>query len=418
MLSNITEPLIGIVDTAVVGQLPQAYFIGAIAVAALIFDIVYWGFGSLRLGTGGLAAQAYGARDMTEVRSVLARALLISTVVGTLIVALNPLISFLSFWFISASDAVEKEAAIYFSIRIWSAPFALANYVILGWFIGMGKTGHALILQLVLNLANVAFDIFFVLGLSMTADGVAWGTLLAEILACLLGGVLIWRHLKTLGGTWSKKRILHRPAMWRTLAVNTDIMIRGLAITFAFAFFTAQSAKAGDNIVASNAILMHMFVASAFFLDGFAFAAEALAGQAVGARDKAGFVQAIRVSGIWIAGVSIIVAIVIFVGGPVFVDLLTINEIIRKMARADLPWAVAAPVAGAASFLLDGVFTGATRTADMRNMMLVSVAFYLVSWYLLVPIYANNGLWAALMVFFITRAITLGFRLPDVVRKI
>ena len=418
MLSNPSEPLIGIIDTAVLGQLPEPHYIGAIAVSSLIFTIIYWGFGSLRMGTGGLAAQAFGAGDMTELRAVLLRALLISSVIGIIVVVLGPFIEVFSFWLLEASPAVESEAKIYYEIRIWSAPFALANYVMFGWLIGMGKTGYAFAIQLVLNLSNVALDVFFVLGLSMTADGVAWGTLLAEIIAAVFGGVLIWQVLAKIGGSWSQERVLHKPSIIRTISVNADIMIRSLSLTFAFAFFTAQGARISDNIVAANAILMHLLVTSAYFLDGFAVAVETLAGQAVGARDRPRFWQAVKLTALWGGVISVLVTVIYGIIGPSFIDLLTINDTVRQTARVYLWWAVAAPVIGFTCFLLDGIFTGATRTRDLRNMMLVSVALYLASWYLLAPLYANHGLWAALIIFFVVRAITLGARMPALVKAL
>ena len=418
MASNISEPLIGIVDTAVVGQLPQAHYIGAVAIAALIFSMVYWGFGSLRMGTGGLAAQAFGSGDMTELRSVFARALIISTILGTTILVLGPLISRFSFWLIEASPAIEGEAKAYFNIRIWSSPFALANFVILGWFIGMGKTGTAFVLQLVLNITNIILDVVFVIGLSMTADGVALGTVLAEVTACIVGLALVARQLKRLGGSWSAEKIFYRPALLRTLSVNSDIMIRSLALTFGFAFFMARSASVSEQVVAANTILMHLFEASAYVLDAFAFAAEALVGQMVGARNRSEFVKAIRLTSFWGGAMAVLISAAFALGGPVFIDLLTVNEGLRQTARTYLWWAVAAPLIGLASFQFDGIFTGATRTADMRNMMLVSLAVFLVAVYSLTPLYGNHGLWAAMMVFFVVRGVTLAARMPALMREL
>jgi MATE family multidrug resistance protein len=418
MLSNITQPLIGIVDTAVVGQLPQAHYIGAVAVASLIFSMVYWGFGSLRMGTGGLAAQAFGAGDMTELRAVFARALIISTIIGMVIFFTGPLISNVSFWLIEASAPVEAEALKYFNIRIWSSPFTLANYVILGWFIGMGKTSTAFVLQLLLNFTNMALDVFFVIGLSMTADGVALGTVLAEIIAAVIGLVLVWRQLNIHGGRWSKKRILRKKALARTLIINGDIMIRSLALTFAFGYFIALSARVSDAVVAANAILMHLLEASAYFLDGFGFAVEALAGQMVGAKSRKGFLKAVELTSMWGAGVALVIAVIFWLAGPLFIDMLTVNEGVRTTAKTYLWWAAAAPVIGIACFQFDGIYTGATRTADMRNMMIISLAVYLVACYLLIPAFGNNGLWASLMVFFIARAVTLGARMPALLRDV
>ena len=418
MLSNISQPLIGIVDTAVVGQLPQAHYIGAIAVAALIFNLVYWGFGSLRMGTGGLAAQAFGAGDMDELRAVFGRALILSTIIGVSIFVLSPFISQFSFWVIEGSPLVEQEAKTYFDIRVWSSPFALANYVILGWFIGMGKTGTAFVLQLVLNITNMVLDLYFVLGLSMTADGVALGTVLAEITAAIVGLLLVARQLKLFGGRWSRALLFQRAALLKTLSVNSDIMIRSLSLTFAFAFFIAQSAKVSEAVVAANAILMHLIEMSAYFLDGFAFAVEALAGQMVGAKNRNGFLRAIKLTSMWGVAVSVVVAAVFFIGGGYFIDLLTINEGIRATSKTYLWWAAIAPIVGLACFQLDGIYTGSTRTADMRNMMIISLAVYLLAWYILTPIWGNDGLWAALMIFFIARAVTLGARMPALLRDL
>ena len=418
MLSNISEPLIGIVDTAVIGQLPEAHYIGAIAIGSLVFSIIYWGFGSLRMGTGGLAAQAFGASDNNELRAVLARAMIISVLIGVLLVITSPLTGWLAFYLIDASTQIENEARIYFDIRIWSAPFALANYVILGWFIGLGATGRALSVQLVLNITNMMLDALFVLGFDMTTDGVGLGTLLAEIIASLFGLVLIARRLRQTGGVFDRKAVLDRVKMLRTVAVNADIMVRSLALTFAFAFFMSRSASMGDITVGANAILMHMFEITAFFLDGFAFSAESLAGQAVGARNLLRFSRAARLSGIWGLAVAAVVAMVIYSAGGLFIDTLTVNAEIRATARQYLLWAAVTPVTGIAAFIYDGIFTGATRTADMRNMMLVSLALFLLCWWILTPLWHNHGLWAALNIFLLVRGLALWARMPALRRAL
>ena len=252
MAANVSEPLIGLVDTWVIGRLPQAYFIGAIALGATIFSFIFWGFGFLRMGTGGLTAQAEGAGDVGELRAVLGRALFIAVIAGAGLIIISPLIETFAFWLLQGSSNVEQHARTYFQIRVLSAPFALANYVFLGWFIGLGNARMALILQLVLNLANIVFDLYFVLGLGMTSDGVALGTLVASALAAGAGLLAVRAELRRRGGDWDLARILDREKLRQTASVNFDIMIRSIAVVFAFSLFTAKSAEVGDIVLAAN----------------------------------------------------------------------------------------------------------------------------------------------------------------------
>jgi MATE family multidrug resistance protein len=346
MLSNVSQPLIGVVDTAVIGRLPEPYYIGAIAIASLIFSFIYWGFGFLRLGTSGLTAQAFGADDNGEVVSVLGRAFLIAIGCGALLILLGPLIEQIIFKLIEGSAEVEENAAIYFRIRIWSAPFALMNFVTLGWFIGQGRARIALGLQLFLNV------------------------------------------------------------------INLDIMTRTWCLVFAFWWHAAQGAKQGDVIVSANAVLMHCFEVAAYLIDGFAYAAEALVGQAVGAQSLQRFRDAAMISTVWAVIIGAVLAIIIFAAGPMIIDALAVNSEVRRTARIYLPWVALSSILGVVCFQLDGIFTGATRTADMRNMMIVSIAVYLAVWWVATRTLGNHGLWLALNVFFIVRAVTLGVRLP------
>jgi multidrug resistance protein, MATE family len=417
MLSNVTEPLIGIVDTAVVGRLPDAYYIGAISLGALIFSFIYWGFGFLRLGTGGLTAQATGAGDRVELAAVLFRALALAGVCGVVLIAASPLIGSLAFRLIEGGPDVERHAATYFYIRVFSAPFALANFCLMGWFVGQGKAKTAFLIQLWLNLSNMALDALFVLGLGMTSDGVALGTLIAEISAALLGLAITLREFKAMGLVFDRARILDRAPLLRTLAINRDIMIRTLCLVFAFSWFTARGARMGDVALAANAVLMHFFEVAAFLIDGFAYASEALVGQAIGAQDRRRFDAAVRLTSIWAGVVGLLCALAIWIGGPWFIDAMTVNEEVRTMARQYLLWAGLAPLIGTACFQYDGIFTGATQTADMRNMMFVSLAIFLAAWALLEPAYGNHGLWAAMIVFFVARAVTFGLRMPALKRR-
>ena len=414
IFANVTTPLIGAVDTAVIGQLGTAHLIGAVAVGATIFTFFYWAFGFLRMGTTGLTAQASGAERNREVMATLYRALLVAGAAGTAIIFLQWPIAEAAFALMGASPKVDDAARTYFAIRIWSAPAALANYALVGWFIGLGRAGMAFRLQLLLNLTNIGLDSLFVLGFGWGVAGVAAGTLIAETGAALVGLAVALRAAKGLRiRLW---RVFNAAKLRRMIAVNGDIMIRTLSLLFAFSFFTAQGARTGDLILAANAILMHFLSVSAYFLDGVAYATEALTGKAVGARNPARFAEAVRLSSIWAAALSVMVGAVFWLGGGSVIDAMTVNEAVRAVAPEYLIWAAVAPIIGVACFQLDGIFIGATRTRDMRNMMLVSLAVYLLAWAALTPSFGNHGLWGALMILFIVRALTLAVRFPALKR--
>ena len=417
MLSNVSTPLLGVVDTAVVGQLPEPAYIGAVALGALVFNFVFWGFGFLRMGTTGLTAQALGAADGVELRASLGRAVLIAVAIGAGLIALQWPIGEIAFALLEGSPKVEALARAYFDIRIWAAPATLLNYALLGWFIGLGRVRLALVLQLLLNFTNLGLDVFLVLGLGLGVEGVALGTLLAELVAAGAGLLLAARHLRQLGGRWNRARLLARDRLRRTLAVNGDIMVRSLALIVAFVWFMAQGAKQGDTILAANAVLMHFIAIAAFFLDGLAFAAEALVGRAVGAADRAALLSAARISTGWALGFALAACALFALAGPTAIDLLTIDESVRATARTYLPWATLAPLAGVWCFQLDGIFIGATRTAQMRNAMLLSLAIFLAAWWMLTPL-RNHGLWAALYVLYAARALTLLHALPALIRSV
>ncbi len=417
MISNISTPLIGVVDTGVVGQIPDPAYIGAVAIGALVFTFAFWAFGFLRMGTTGLTAQALGAKDTDELRAILGRALLIAGIAGAGLILLQWPIREIAFGLLDGSDRVERFAREYFDIRIWAAPVTLANYALLGWFIGLGRTGIGLALQLVLNLTNMALDALFVLGLGWGVGGVAIGTLLAETVAATVGIAIAIRYLGRAGGRWRWDRLLIPERLRHMLRVNGDIMVRSLALVFVFVWFMARGAEQGDVILAANAILMHFVSVSAYFLDGLAFAAEALVGRAVGAAHRAGLEASARMTTLWSAGVAIFAALVLISFGTVLIDVLTVDAASREAARTYLPWAAGAPLLGVWAFQLDGIFIGATRTADMRNAMLVSLGIFLAAWWLLTP-YGNHGLWGALYVHYAARVGTLGYYYPRLVRSV
>jgi len=415
MISNVSTPLLGVVDTAVVGRLPDAAYIGAVALGALIFNFVFWGFGFLRMGTTGLTAQALGARDPGEVRASLGRAMLIAVAVGAALIALQGLIRLLAFALLDGSAKVEGFAGTYFDIRIWAAPATLANYALLGWFVGLGQTRIALVLQLVLNVSNMLLDALFVLVLEFGVAGVAAGTVIAETLAAGVGIFIAARHLRDIGGNWSAARLLDRERLARAIAVNRDIMIRSAALILVFVWFMAQGAKQGDTVLAANAVLMQFIAVAAYFLDGIAFTAEALVGRAMGAANRALLSQAARLTTAWAALIAALASLFFAALGAPLIDALSTDPAVRETARVYLPWAALGPLAGVWAFQLDGIFIGATRTPQMRNAMLATLAIYLGAWWALTP-WGNHGLWAALYVSYVARALTLLWYLPGLLR--
>jgi MATE family, multidrug efflux pump len=417
MLSNVSEPLIGVVNTAVIGQLPDPYYIGAIAAGALIFSFIFWGFGFLRLSTGGLSAQAVGAGDMSELAAVLIRALVIAVVAGLLLIALSPVISRLAFDLIGGSAGIRKHGEVYFGLRIWSAPFALINYCVMGWFIGQARAKLAFLVQLFLNIGNMALSSVFVLGLGMTSDGVGLAALISEIAAAALGLGIAFALLSGMAAHLDRSLVFHRARLWRTVAMNGDVMIRTLCLVFAFAWFTARGARAGDITIAANAVLMHFFSVAAYLIDGFAYASETLVGQSVGSRSRERFRAAVWITSVWAVVMGAASSLIIWFAGPWLIDLMTVSPEVRATARIYLIWAALTPPLGTICFQFDGIFTGAMATRDMRNMMIVSLVVFMAAWWLLERVYGNHGLWAALSIFFVARGATFAARMPALERR-
>ena len=407
ILSNLTIPLLGLVDTAVMGHLSAPHYLGAVAVGGVIFSFIYWGFGFLRMGTTGLTAQAYGREDGDEIRAILGRAMVLAAVFACAVLLLQGVIHSIAFAVLEASDAVEAAAAQYFFIRVWSAPASLANYVLIGWFLGMQNARGPLYLLLMVNITNIVLDLFFVLVWQMDVAGVALASVVAEYLGMLLGVWLVRRELRRCTGQWRVPAMLAWDKLRQLVAVNVNILIRTLCLIFSFAFFTAQGAKHGDVVLAANAVLMNFQTFMAYGLDGFAHAAEALIGRAVGQRNAVAFRRAVYTAGLWSLLVAGVFVGVYGVGGVWVIDSLTDIESVRQTAYVYLPWLIVAPMLSVWSYLFDGIFIGATRSAQMRDTMLVStVVFFLPAWYLLQP-WGNHGLWAALMVFMVARGVTM-----------
>jgi multidrug resistance protein, MATE family len=400
-LSHLTTPLLGLVDATVIGRLGEAHLLGAVALGAVVFDFLFWSFGALRMGTAGLTAQAVGAGDGREVDRALARGLAVALAAGLLILLLQWPIGQVAFRLAGASEAVTDALAIYFAVRVWAAPFTLANYAILGSLLGRGRTDIGLVLQVGINVANIALTILFVVGLGMGVAGAALATVIAEVAGVGLGFLLL-RRLGSNPFRVSRAEVFARAAMLQTLAVNRDIMIRTIALVLAFALFTTWGARTGDVTLAANAVLYNIFLLGSFFLDGFATAAEALCGQAVGARDRSRFRRAALLSLEWSVGFGLAVSVLFYVGGALFIDFVSTNAEVRAHARTFLPYAALTPLAGSVAFAFDGIYIGATWTRAMRDLMLLAFTLYVA---VLVGAGAlgNHGLWLAFLAFLAVR---------------
>jgi MATE family multidrug resistance protein len=383
--------------------------LGGVALGATIFAMLFWAFGFLRMGTTGLTAQAAGAGDEGEAAAHLYRALLIAAGLGVALYAFHAPVILLALKLMGGSASVQTATADYLGVRILSAPATLANYAIAGWLLGLARANTAFLLQLVVNVLNIALAILFVLAMGKGVKGSAMAAVFAEY-AAVIAGLLIARSLSR--GAGGRAAIFDARAFRRLVAVNGDIMIRTICLMFAFTFFAAQGARLGDIALAANSVLRALTDLSAYVLDGFAFSAEVLVGQAVGAASALRFRQAVSISSIWAGALAMAVSIAFWGGGLLLIDLMTTTPTVREAAREFLPWAVLTPVIGVACFQLDGIFIGATRTADMRNRMFVSLAIFLGAWAVLTPAFGNHGLWASLMTFYVVRAITLGARYP------
>ncbi len=411
VLSNATVPIIGVVDTAVVGQLGQAAPIGAVAIGAVVLTALYWVFGFLRMGTTGFASQALGRGDAAEVAAILSRALGLGLAAGVAIIVLQvPLFAGASA-VSPASDEVEGLARAYMSIRVWSAPALIGLYAVTGWLIAAERTRAVLAIQLAMNGVNVVLDLWFVLGLGWGVAGVAAASAIAEWSGLALG---LWfcRDAFVTPAWRDRARVLDAAALRRFAAVNTDILLRSLMLQAMFLSFVFLGARFGDVRLAANHILLQFLEVTAYALDGFAFAAETFVGQALGAARRDRLRRAAILTSLWGAASGVAMALAFALAGGPIIDLMTTAQPVRDEARAYLPWMIATPVVGVAAWMLDGIFIGATRTRDMRNMMALSLVVYGCAVWALLPAFGNHGLWMALLISFIARGATLGWKYP------
>lgn len=419
MLGQTTVPLVGLVDTAVIGRTGDAAALAGVALGTTIINFVFWTFGFLRMGMTGLTAQAEGSSDREEVEAMLLRGLVLGFGLGLALFVLQVALVPLAFALLAGGKGLDAAAHGYVSARFLGAPASLSVFAINGWLLGLGRTRAALALQIVMNVVNLGLDVLFVWHFGMGARGVGLGTACAEWTALVAGLWIATRYTEGLGVL---RRLVSRalfagPALKRLFAVNADIMVRTLALLLLFGWFTNAGARLGEMTLAANQVLMQFVSVSAFVLDGFAFTAESRIGQAIGGGSAAALRRAIRLTGEFCVGSGLLFALLIWgVGHPV-IDLLTSNAAVRSIAYGLLVFAAIAPAVGAPAWLLDGVFIGATRGKALRNAAILATALYIATDLLLRPLGAT-GVWLALVLSYIYRALTLGAHLPGLLRSV
>ncbi len=421
MLANSVGAVVGIVDTAVIGRLGDTIALAAIALGAVIYGALYWGFGFLRMSTAGLSAQADGAGDGRAVQAHLARAVPLGFAIGTLILALQFILLPLIFMLYPASAEVEASARSYLFYRLWGLPATLSGIALMGWFIGLGRPKGALIMQIALNGVNGALSIYLVLYAGMGVAGVAIASAIAEWIGLMMGLILALREIKARGGlnsaALSLNNLLDKTALSALASANSNLFIRTLALMIGFQFFTWQSASLGAVFLAANYILLQFFHIIALLLDSFANVAEAATGAAYGARKRDKFNQAVRLTTELSASCAFLAALIIFLAGPIAIDLMTIQPDVRIAARQFLPYCAVIPIAGFAAWQLDGIFIGTTHTRAMRNAGIIAVIIYLIAHFAITPFFGPQGLWIAFIIYFIVRAVTLAPYYKDILEK-
>ena len=419
ILSNVSVPLLGMVDTGVMGHLDSPVYLGAVAIGSMIFSFLYMGMNFLRMGTTGIAAQSFGARDNDGLRVSLGQAVIVAFSIALLMLVTQWPIGQLAMQLVGAAPGVESNALVYFHIRIWSAPGTLANMALIGWFIGLQNARVPFLIFLTINVSNIALDLFFVLGLGMKVDGVALASVIAEYSGFCVAMYFAAIELRRRAGHWPVSKLVEWREYAAFFAINGNLFIRTMALMFTIAFVTVQGARMGPVILATNAVLMNLQTLTAFGLDGIAHAAEALVGKAIGEKQRESLKMAVRLSLKWSLIFATGFTVAYFVGGPLLIAVLTDLPEIRDAALRYLPWLIASPLVSVWSFLYDGVYVGATRAREMRNIMVFSAfAIFLPAWYLLQGL-GNDGLWLAFLLFMASRGIGMhiGYRrklLPSV----
>jgi MATE family multidrug resistance protein len=412
ILSNVSVPLLGMVDTGVVGHLESAAYLGGVAIGSTIFGFLYTGMNFLRMGTTGIAAQRFGAGDNDGLRISLGQAVIVALLIAFVLIALQRPIGSIALRLIGGEFDVQAHALEYFSIRIWSAPGTLVNYVLIGWFLGLQNARVPLLIFLTINFTNIILDLVFVLVLGMKVDGVALASVIAEYSGMLVALIFVARALRDRAGHWPLARLFRIRAYAAYFSVNGNLFIRTMALMFTFAFVTAQGARLGGLVLAANAVLMNIQLLTSMALDGFAHAAEALVGKAIGQKNRDALQYSVRLSLKWSLIFAVGFCLLYLLFGPLLIRTLTDLDDVRETAMRYLPWLALSPLVSVWSFLYDGVYVGATRAREMRDIMLFSsLAVFLPAWFLLQG-YGNHGLWLAFTLFMASRGLGmhLGYR--------
>lgn len=404
IVSNITIPLLGLVDLALMGHLESEIYIGAIALGGVIFNFIYWGFGFLRMSTSGFTAQAFGKQDKTETITALARALVVAVLIGLVVLAFQLPVAWAGFNLIGGSEEVKTLAREYFLIRIWAAPAALSLFVFSGWFLGMQNARYPMIIAISANVANVLLSVLFVFGLNMKSDGVALGTALSQFIGLTLAIFLFLKKYRQLIPFIKSDRVFNFKKLTEFFRVNSDIFIRSFCIILVFTFFTSESANANDTILAVNSLLIQMLLFFSFFIDGFAFAGEALAGKFFGARQKSEFIKVVKLLFIWGIGLAFGFTLIYLFGMNTILNLLTSQQNLITDAQPYILWVVLIPLTSFGSFIWDGIYIGATASAAMRNTLLgATILVFVPVYFLLNPFWQNHALWLAMVLFMFAR---------------
>ena len=411
LVAGISTPLLGMVDTAVVGHLNDTYYLGAVALGAMIFSFLFWGVGFLRMSSTALTARAVGQNDQIQVIVVLLRGLLLAIVIGLLLISFQNLISLLVFNIVKSSERVLSFTKEYFDIRIWSAPASLANYVLLGWFLGQQKVRINLLLVVTGNLINIVLDLLFVVVFHWNVKGVAWATLLAEYFVFLLGIGIAYNYGK-FDVLATLPRVFHIKAIVQYLKFNRDIFLRTFFLLLCFSFFTATSARYGELVLAANTVLMNLQTIMAYMLDSIAHAVEALVGKNY-FREKQKYLETVlRASLLWASSFALVFSVFYFFFGKWIISLLTSMDKVISLAMIYLVWLVISPVISVWSYWFDGVYIGANQAKYMRNTMFLSMMVFFTLYFAL-RFWGNNGLWAALMGFMLTRGLSMAYVFKD-----
>ena len=418
ILSNLTAPLLGLVDTAVIGHVGDAKYLAAITAGAWIFTFLYGNFIFLRMGTTGLASQSFGSKNFDELTNIILRSLIIGLMFGVLILLLRSLIMPLIDPLLNLSEEVSGPASIYISIRVWSAPAALMNFGVTGWLIAMQKTRIVLLLAVVVNGLNAILDVIFVIGFNMDVKGVAIGTLISEWVACSIGLLIVLVIIKGINSKISLSSIFQRGPFILLFNIHFDIFLRTLCLTLGHIWFINRSSTIGDLQLAVNGVLLNLHMFTAFFIDGFAFTAETLVGESKGARDFELFRKYVVASTFWCLSVGVFCAVMFGIFGLNMVGLLTDILAVKELSGPFILWIAILPVIAAVSYQLDGIFLGATQTADMRNGMFISLLVLVLASFYLISNFGNHGLWGAFVLFMITRCTTLGLKYKNLEQSI